>query len=240
VPRTWLPRLPKGRKHKMLAVAQKALWLVRSRPTLFLATLRQYWLFARTRLLRRWVFTPENGIELAENVRIQRLSCLSAERPQASISIGRDCIVYENARIQAYGQGRISVGETSIIGDARIYSRSSIRLGRRVVTSWNVFIQDFDPHPIEPELRAIQMEQMCSRFRPSYRDVPTAPRLDWDFPCAPVSIGDDVWLGANVTVLKGAQIGDGCVVATGAVVTAGQYPARSILAGAPARVVKSL
>ena len=224
----------------MFSLVKKALLIARTRPTQFLAVARQYSLFARTRLFQRLVFNSENGITLGPNVRVQRLSCLSAERPHGSVSIGSDSIVYEHARIQAYGKGRVSVGEHSIIGDARIYSRANITLGRRVVTSWNVFIQDFDPHPIDPELRAAQMLRMCQAFKPSYRKMSAPPGRDWDFPVDPITIGDDVWLGANVTVLKGARIGDGCVVATGSVVTAGEYPARSVLAGAPARVIKTI
>jgi acetyltransferase-like isoleucine patch superfamily enzyme len=53
-----------------------------------------------------------------------------------------------------------------------------------------------------------------------------------------VIIGEDVWLGARVTVLPGVEIGDGCVVAAGAVVTC-SLPPYSIAAGAPARIVKS-
>jgi acetyltransferase-like isoleucine patch superfamily enzyme len=55
-----------------------------------------------------------------------------------------------------------------------------------------------------------------------------------------VEIGDDVWVGANATILKGARIGSGCIVASGAVVLAGSYAERSIIAGNPARVVKTL
>jgi len=53
----------------------------------------------------------------------------------------------------------------------------------------------------------------------------------------PVSIGDDVWIGANVTILKGINIGDGAVVAAGAVVVR-DVPSLAIVAGNPARVVK--
>src|SRR5580698_10980652 len=52
---------------------------------------------------------------------------------------------------------------------------------------------------------------------------------------APIHIGDDVWLGANVVVTAGVSIGDGAVVGAGAVVTS-DLPAMSICAGVPARV----
>ncbi|GAB2875268.1 acyltransferase [Nocardioides pacificus] len=51
------------------------------------------------------------------------------------------------------------------------------------------------------------------------------------------TIGDRVWLGARVTVLPGARIGDGCVVAAGAVVT-GTCPPGGVYAGVPARRVR--
>jgi lipopolysaccharide O-acetyltransferase len=53
----------------------------------------------------------------------------------------------------------------------------------------------------------------------------------------PVTIGANVWLGDGVMVLAGATIGEGCVVGAGAVVT-GEIPARTIAAGAPARVIR--
>ena len=55
---------------------------------------------------------------------------------------------------------------------------------------------------------------------------------------APVSIEDRVWLGCNVTVLKGVTVGAGSIVGAGAVVTR-SCPPRSLLVGSPARIVKS-
>ncbi|HTW93391.1 MAG TPA: acyltransferase [Tepidisphaeraceae bacterium] len=51
---------------------------------------------------------------------------------------------------------------------------------------------------------------------------------------APVRIGKDVWIGAHVCVLKGVTIGDGAVVAAGAVVTR-EVPPNAKVAGVPAR-----
>ena len=53
-----------------------------------------------------------------------------------------------------------------------------------------------------------------------------------------VTIGDDCWIGASVTIVDGANIGAGCVIAAGAVVTS-TIPARSVAAGVPARVVRA-
>ncbi|MFI3289322.1 MAG: DapH/DapD/GlmU-related protein [Rikenellaceae bacterium] len=53
----------------------------------------------------------------------------------------------------------------------------------------------------------------------------------------PVVIEDDVWTGANVTILKGVTIGRGSIIASGAVVTQ-STPPYSIVGGVPARVLK--
>ncbi len=55
---------------------------------------------------------------------------------------------------------------------------------------------------------------------------------------APVTIGNNVWLGARVIVLKGVTIGDGTVVGAGSVVTK-DLPANTICGGIPAKVIKS-
>ena len=54
---------------------------------------------------------------------------------------------------------------------------------------------------------------------------------------APVRIGNDVWIGAHAVVLKGVTIGDGAVIAAGAVVTK-DVPAGVIAGGMPARVIR--
>jgi acetyltransferase-like isoleucine patch superfamily enzyme len=53
----------------------------------------------------------------------------------------------------------------------------------------------------------------------------------------PITIGSDVWIGARATILKDVTVGEGAIVAAGAVVTR-DVPPYSIVAGVPARVVK--
>lgn len=66
-----------------------------------------------------------------------------------------------------------------------------------------------------------------------------APDRRGDLLPAPVVLGRNVWLGANVTVLPGVTIGDDAVVGAGSVVTR-DVPARTIVVGSPARVVRTL
>ena len=61
-------------------------------------------------------------------------------------------------------------------------------------------------------------------------------RKEW---AKPVSIGNNVWLGGNVTILPGVTIGDNCTIGAGSVVTH-DIPANTIAAGNPARVIKQL
>jgi acetyltransferase-like isoleucine patch superfamily enzyme len=53
-----------------------------------------------------------------------------------------------------------------------------------------------------------------------------------------IKIGADCWIGAKVTILDGVNLGDGCIVAAGAVLTEGSYPPFSILGGVPAKIIK--
>ncbi|MFN0275035.1 MAG: acyltransferase [Chitinophagales bacterium] len=53
-----------------------------------------------------------------------------------------------------------------------------------------------------------------------------------------IKIGADCWIGSKVTILDGVIIGEGCVIAAGAVVTR-SMPAYSVVGGVPAKVLKS-
>lgn len=55
----------------------------------------------------------------------------------------------------------------------------------------------------------------------------------------PITIGDNCWFGANVTVLPGITIGNGCVIAAGSVVTS-NIPDNCVIAGVPAVIKKHI
>ncbi len=55
----------------------------------------------------------------------------------------------------------------------------------------------------------------------------------------PIVVGDNCWFGANVSVMPGVTIGEGCVIGAGAVVTR-DMPANSVIGGVPAQVIKRL
>ena len=65
-------------------------------------------------------------------------------------------------------------------------------------------------------------------------------RIDEQGVCTnPVTIGNDIWIGANAVILPGVTIGDHSVVAAGAVVTK-DVPPHSLVAGVPAKVIKQI
>ena len=64
-----------------------------------------------------------------------------------------------------------------------------------------------------------------------------APSRRGDLRPAKVSIGNNVWIGANATILPGVTIGDDAVIAAASVVTK-DVPARALVVGSPARVLR--
>lgn len=57
--------------------------------------------------------------------------------------------------------------------------------------------------------------------------------------CIPVTLGRNVWVGANVSILPGVTIGDNCVIGAGSVATH-SVPANSVAYGAPCEVAREI
>jgi acetyltransferase-like isoleucine patch superfamily enzyme len=69
----------------------------------------------------------------------------------------------------------------------------------------------------------------------NYDDI-TCNIKDQGYKTSPVVIGDNVWIGAKATILSGVAIGNGAIVATGAVVTR-DVPEMVIVGGVPAKII---
>ena len=69
-----------------------------------------------------------------------------------------------------------------------------------------------------------------------YKD-PDIPVIEQGRTASGIEIGDNVWLGASVKVLDGVSIGEGAIIAAGAVVTE-DIPPFAIAGGIPAKVIK--
>ena len=71
-----------------------------------------------------------------------------------------------------------------------------------------------------------------------YQDLSVPIRMQGVNSTGGVKIGDNCWIGAKVTILDGTKIGNGCIVAAGAVVK-GTFPDNVIIGGVPAKIIKS-
>ena len=111
----------------------------------------------------------------------------------------------------------------------------NIHVGKEFLANYNVTILDVAPvrigdycmigpntlittvnHPLSPKGRRARLSQV-----------------------KPVTIGNDVWIGGNCTILPGVTIGDNVIVAAGAVVTK-DVPDNCVVAGVPAQKIKEL
>ena len=121
------------------------------------------------------------------------------------------------------GLWNLSVGEGSSIpkGSTFYCTGAPLTIGRKVI---------FGPKPTI--ITGDHRIDIIGKFIIDVTDADKLPEND-----LPVMIEDDVWCGANVTILKGVTIGRGSVVAAGAVVTK-SFPPYSIIGGVPAKLLK--
>lgn len=121
-----------------------------------------------------------------------------------------------------HGEGaEIRIGNHVFIGHETCFSAArEIIIGDHCLISAGVRIQDNDGHPLDAERRKAG-EPVDAR------DI------------EPIIIEDGVWIGQRAIVLKGVRIGRDSVVGAGAVVTR-DVPPSSVVAGVPARVVRTL
>lgn len=134
-------------------------------------------------------------------------------------------------------QGEIHIGNNTHIGGAQFICRTRIDVGDDVTMAWGITLYDHDSHSTNWEYRKHDNEQCYKDYITTGNNI---ANKDWTHvKSAPIRIEDKVWIGMDVLILKGVTIGEGSVVAARSVVTK-SIPPYSLVAGNPARVVKSL
>lgn len=166
-------------------------------------------------LLRaRWHL--RNATSVGERVRVWGRVIV---RNSGSMIIGQRASLSSTAipiQLSTEPNGKLEIGARTFMNyGCSISATKLISIGPDCKIGMDVLMMDNDYHQIDPTKRGI---------RPA---------------SAPIILEENVWLGARVIVLSGVTIGADSVVAAGSVVTR-DIPPRSVAAGQPARVIKSI
>jgi acetyltransferase-like isoleucine patch superfamily enzyme len=131
------------------------------------------------------------------------------------IFLNNNVVLKEGTRICSCNESaKISIGENTTIGyHTFIFASEKIEIGANCLIAPFVYIVDSN-HQIEKS-----------------KLINEQPNLT-----APIIIGNDVWIASNVTILKGAIIGDGAVIAANSVVNS-NVPPYTIFGGSPAKKI---
>ena len=119
--------------------------------------------------------------------------------------------IYSGAKVYVNKGATLKLGSGYINHNLNLSCFESISIGKGVVISENVTFRDSDDHSI------------VSSQSPMTQ---------------PITVGDHVWIGMNATILKGVRIGNGAIIAAGAVVTK-NVPENALVGGVPAKVIKA-
>lgn len=158
--------------------------------------------------------TVPRRIFLGHHVMLGEGCLLDANTPQGRIELQNNVQLSRGCYVVT-GRGEVVIGPMSHIGPrCLLYGTRGIHVGRDV-------------------LLANDVQLICGNHTFARRDIPIRAQ---PVAGAPITIEDDVWLGASAIVLGGTTIGRGSVVGAGAVVTR-SLPPYSIALGIPARVV---
>jgi acetyltransferase-like isoleucine patch superfamily enzyme len=152
------------------------------------------------------------------------------------IELGRGCKIHADASVDASRSPGVRFGDKVTLNRYAYVQggNGGVRLGDRVeINNFSIVngtggVDIGDDTLVGPGVRIISYQHRHARGA-TIHSQPVDAR--------PIRIGRDVWLGANCVILAGVTVGDGAVVAAGAVVRE-DVPAYAVVAGVPATVKK--
>ena len=155
-------------------------------------------------------------LRLKRNVVIDDNSVLDAKgSDNQGIDIGENVFVGRNTIIYCQN-GDVEIGDNANIGsNCQIFSAKKVKIGKNVLIAAYAYLVGGGHIYEDPDVPIIEQGRTASG----------------------IEIGDNVWLGASVKVLDGVTIGEGAIIAAGAVVTE-DIPSFAIAGGIPAKVIK--
>lgn len=152
------------------------------------------------------------------------------------VKIGNDTIIGCSILLES-DIAEIVVGNNNWIGASNISCKTKVTIEDNVFISWGCYISDHDSHSINYLDREQDLKLQLANFKSG---MPLLTDKNWDVVNSkPIKICSNSWIGMNCIILKGVTIGEGAIVAAGSVVTK-DVPAWCVVAGNPAKVVKTL
>lgn len=177
------------------------------------------------------------GIRVGRNFRIHGMPVLKIRGNPSNIAIGNNVFIGGSIDLRNREGGRIVIGDNVAIDDnCRFVSANNalLKIGRYTAMGRDcIFNCGADVILGEKCLMASSVhinssDHMISR---------SGPIRDQGYSHAPVTIGDDVFIGSHVVIKKDVSIGSGAVIGANSVVTK-SIPEYSVNAGAPAETIK--
>ena len=132
--------------------------------------------------------------------------------------IGNECY----SKIVVGDNAELIIGEESGMSNTVIQCRQKVYIGQRVRIGNGSLIMDSDFHSLDWRERT---------FFDNHADEPVKT--------APISIGDNVFIGTHSIICKGVNIGDHSIIAAGSVVVC-DIPANEIWGGNPAKLIRKI
>lgn len=159
------------------------------------------------------------------------------KKPKKILKIGEYSHIFANFNL-VRSSAQIKIGKRCQIGNVNFNCAEKIEIGDDVLMAWGITVIDHDSHSLFWSERKNDASQCYQDYLADRNNF--IRNKDWSHvKSKPIIIGNKAWIGFNATILKGVLIGEEAVVGACSVVTK-NVPARSVVVGNPARIVKNL